>query len=390
MPHLTRRALAGALATAIVLLTAAPGALAQNPLTPQASATPSRDDRPRSADSDAGVRPATDAELAKAIDAFVTPLVGNDEFSGVVLVARGITPIYLRAFGLADRGLGVPNRTDTKFNLGSINKLFTEIAVGQLLEAGKLSLTDTIGAFLPDYPNREAAAKVTVRQLLEMTSGIGDFFGDRFQTTPKSRLRGNADYLPLFADKPLEFAPGTSNHYSNGGFVVLGLIIGKASGQDYYDYVLEHIFKPLGMAATDSYDADAVVANLASGYARPEPAAPLRSNIYTRPARGSAAGGGYSTAEDMLRFSLALQSGKLLKPETVRAVFGEMRPEHPSGDLLAGRISGGWAGGAPGVNAFFEVDARAGTTIVALANLSPPSAGRVARRISSWLQPPSR
>ena len=338
----------------------------------------------------AGPSPANDGELAKAIEAYVAGLVQADEFAGVVLVARGDTPIFLRAYGLADRGFGTPNRPDTRFNLGSINKLFTTIAVGQLLEQGKLSLGDTIGRFLPDYPNREAMATVTVKHLLEMTSGIGDFFGERFEATPKDRVRTIRDYLPLFADKPLEFKPGTQTRYSNGGYVVLGVIIEKASGQDYYAYVREHLFKPLGMASTDSYEADASVPNLAMGYTRPGPSEPRRSNIYTRPARGSSAGGGYSTAEDMLRFGLALQRGALLKPETVRAVFGEMWPAAPSKELLEGRISGGWTGGAPGINAALETDARAGTTIVVLANLDPPAAGRVAKKIRPWLERPAR
>ncbi|HUK14230.1 MAG TPA: serine hydrolase domain-containing protein [Thermoanaerobaculaceae bacterium] len=335
----------------------------------------------------AGPAPANDAELVKAIDAFVGELVAADEFSGVMLVARGDAPIYLRAFGLADRGLGVPNRTDTKFNLGSINKLFTAISISQLLEAGKLAMTDTIGKFLPDYPNKDAAARVTVQHLLEMRSGIGDFFNERFAATPKDRIRSIADYLPLFADQPLAFEPGTQNAYSNGGYVVLGAIIEKASGQDYYDYVREHIFAPLGMTSTDSYQADAIVPNLAQGYSRPQPGEPLRSNIYTRPARGSSAGGGYSTAEDMLRFGVALERGKLVDAKTVRVVFGEMWPASPGEGLLAGRVSGGWAGGAPGINAYLETDAKAGTTIVSLANLSPPAAGRVARKIQAWLTP---
>ncbi len=337
-------------------------------------------------DDSAGPPPGNDAEHGKTIEAYLAGLVQADEFSGVVLVGRGDTPIFLRAYGLADRGFSVPNRTDTRFNLGSINKLFTTIAVGQLLEQGKLSVGDTIGKFLPDYPNCEAAARVTVKHLLEMTSGIGDFFGERFRATPKDRLRTIGDYLPLFADTPLEFEPGTQNRYSNGGYVVLGAIIEKASGQDYYTYVREHLFRPLGMASTDSYEADAIVPNLAMGYSRPRPGEPLRSNIYTRPACGSSAGGGYSTAEDMLRFSLALQRGTLLKPETVRAVFGEMWPAAPSKELASGRISGGWAGGAPGINAYLEVDARAGTTIIVLTNLDLPAAGRVAKRIRPWLE----
>jgi CubicO group peptidase (beta-lactamase class C family) len=331
--------------------------------------------------------PATDAELVSAIDSILDKLLPRDEFSGVVLVARGDRTLYLRAVGLADRGLGVPNRTGTAFNLGSLNKLFTAIAVGQLIEAGKLDPADTIGKLLPNYPN-QAAAKVTVRQLLEMRSGIGDFFGERFEATPKDKIRALSDYLPLFADQPLAFEPGTQNLYSNGGYLVLGLIVEKISGQSYFDYVREHLFKPLGMLSTDSFEADAVVPNLAMGYQRSGPGGPLRANIYSRPARGSSAGGGYSTAEDMLRFGRALERGSLLRPETVRVVFGEMWPATPGPELKAGRIGGAWAGGAPGINAFLETDARTEITIVSLANLSPPAAGRVARTISAWLSPP--
>ena len=332
----------------------------------------------------------SEPEALVAIEKAVAEAVAADQFSGTVLVAREGKPLLLKSWGLASVEHNVPNRTDTKYNLGSINKLFTRLAIGQLVQAGKLSFDDTLGKVLPDYPSVEARQKVTVRHLLDMSSGIGDFFGERFEATPKDRVRTIRDYLPLFADKPLEFKPGTQARYSNGGYVVLGAIIEKASGQDYYAYVREHLFKPLGMASTDSYEADASVPNLAMGYTRPGPSEPRRSNIYTRPARGSSAGGGYSTAEDMLRFGLALQRGALLKPETVRAVFGEMWPAAPGKELLEGRISGGWTGGAPGINAALETDARAGTTIVVLANLDPPSAGRVAKKIRPWLERPAR
>ena len=136
--------------------------------------------------------------------------------------------------------------------------------------------------------------------------------------------------------------------------------------------------------------ADAVVPNLAMGYSRPRPGEAPRNNIYTRPARGSFAGGGYSTAEDMLRFSLVLQGGTFLKPETVRAVFGESGPAAPGKGLLSGRVGRGWAGGAPGINTALEVDSKAGTTVVVLANLDPPAATRVARKIRSWLRPNAR
>jgi CubicO group peptidase (beta-lactamase class C family) len=289
-----------------------------------------------------------------------------DAFSGVVLVAKGPAVIVHEAYGLVDRARKIPNRRDTMFNLGSINKSFTQVAIHQLEKAGKLSLADTIGKFLPDYPNRQAAEQVTIRHLLTMTSGIGDFFGPRYQATPKERIRILKDYLPLFADLPLEFAPGTGNRYSNGGYVVLGAIIEKASGEDYYSYVREHVFKPAGMLATDSYPRDAATPNLALGYTGQGRSGRERVlNVDTLPGRGSSAGGGYSTAEDMLRYVRALASGTLVLP-----------------DLRGGL---GIAGGAPGINAAVEWDSRTGYVVIVMANLDPPAAMQVAQLVRSWL-----
>jgi len=305
------------------------------------------------------------SELASAVRAYARKLADEDAFSGVVLLAHDGAPIFEQAFGLAERKGKIPNRLDTKFNIGSINKSFTALAARQLFAQGKLSLDDPIGKYLPDYPNLEAAVKVTVGHLVDMTSGIGDFFGDRYQTTPKDKLRSLKDYLPLFADKPLEFEPGAKSQYSNGGYIVLGLIVEKASGQDYYAYVREHIYKPAGMTDSDSYAKDDAVANRAKGYTRSGSA--WVPNDDTLPARGSSAGGGYSTARDLLKYMAALQKG----------TFGEL-PD----DLKGGM---GIAGGAPGLNAGVEWDAKRGYTIIILANLDPPAAERVALQIRAWL-----
>jgi D-alanyl-D-alanine carboxypeptidase len=305
------------------------------------------------------------SELAASVRAYARKLADEDAFSGVVLLAKDGAPVFEEAFGLADRERKIPNRLDTKFNIGSINKAFTGLAVRQLAAQGKLALDDPIGKFLPDYPNLEAAVKVTVGHLVGMTSGIGDFFGDRYQAAPKDKIRSLKDYLPLFADKPLEFEPGARTQYSNGGYVVLGLIVEKASGQDYYAYVREHIFKPAGMNDTDSYAKDAEVANRAKGYTRA--GSEWVPNDETLPARGSSAGGGYSTAHDLLKYVVALQKGTLGK-----------LPE----DLKGGM---GIAGGAPGLNAGVEWDPERGYAIIVLANLDPPAAERVALQIRAWL-----
>ncbi len=329
-------------------------------------------------------------------------LTGGDEFSGTVLIAREGEPVFAEAYGLASREFSVPNRVDTKYNLGSINKIFTKTAVALLLSEGRLSLDDRLGDHLPDYPNREAAEKVTVRHLIEMTSGIGDFFGERFVDTPKSQLRTLEDYLPLFADEPLEFEPGTSNRYSNGGYVVLGLVVQHAAGEDYFDFVKRRIFEPAGMMDTDSYEADEIVGNLACGYTRFDfdgrEKEPCR-NIYTRPARGSSAGGGYSTVHDLLRFVEAMESGRLLTPEYGAWVFGGPEPAgkgsddrdegrkessgERSGDALPGIAI---AGGAPGINAFLENKAAGRYTVIVLTNLDPPAAMQTGSLIRSWLE----
>ncbi|HXH41971.1 MAG TPA: serine hydrolase domain-containing protein, partial [Thermoanaerobaculia bacterium] len=163
----------------------------------------------------------TVAQTVAQITAAVDKAVAEDRFSGVVLLAKDGTPLLARAWGMADPAKGIANRPDTKFNLGSINKFFTHVAIGQLAAAGKLSLNDTIRKHLPDYPS-PVADKITIQQLLEHRSGLGDFFGQKFMTT-RASLRTLSDYVPLFVDKPLEFEPGTSQRYSNAGFVVLGL-----------------------------------------------------------------------------------------------------------------------------------------------------------------------
>ncbi len=307
----------------------------------------------------------SEAEIIEHLNALIDKQSADDNFSSAVLVARNGIPIFQRAVGLASKQYNAPNRIDTKFNLGSINKIFTKIAIGQLIEQGKLSFGDTIGKHLPDYPNKDAAAKVTIKHLLDMQSGIGDFFGPRFEATPKDRIRGINDYLPLFASEPLKFEPGMSRAYSNGGYIVLGAIIEKVTGQSYYDFVRERIFKPAGMENTDSYEVDANVPNLATGYLRNEKGERV-SNVYTKPARGSSAGGGYSTVEDLLKFTIALQKNKLLSADQTKR-------------MMQGGL--GIAGGAPGINAALEIDPASGYTIIVLSNYGPPSAGTVSEQI---------
>jgi CubicO group peptidase (beta-lactamase class C family) len=324
----------------------------------------------------------SEAEFIAALEKYLNEKVKADEFSGAVLVAKNGKPIFQKAYGLASKEHNVANRLDTKFNLGSINKLFTQVAIGQLADQGKLSLEDHLSKFIPDYPNRDAANKITVRHLLTMSSGVGDIFGNQFDETPKDKLRKLQDFLPLFAGEPLAFEPGTQQRYSNGGYVLLGLIIEKVSGQSYYDYVRENIFRVAGMENTESFEADTIVPNIASGYTREGSASRVwKNNIYSRPARGSSAGGGYSTAEDMLKFTIAVASGKLRVPDYRGAAAGS-----PASSSSNGPAPFGFAGGAPGINAIVLFNPASGYTTVVMSNYDEPSAETVGKQIRDWLR----
>jgi CubicO group peptidase (beta-lactamase class C family) len=315
--------------------------------------------------------PSTRAELLSTTERYFADLAKDDEFSGVVMIAKDNAPIYIKAFGYSDKEKKVLNNTDTRFNLGSINKNFTRVAIGQLIRQGKLSWDDKLIKILPDYPNKEAASKITVGQLVTMRSGIGDFFNDRYNAADKKKLLSNKDYLPLFGSDPLEFEPGTKTRYSNGGYVVLGLVIEKISGMSYYDYVRQNIFIPAGMSFSDSFALGQLPANTATGYIGR--GAGRTTNQAALPGRGSSAGGGYSNAADLLKYSVALRSMKVEVPDDdgkFPAKFGGI----------------GIAGGTEGVNALFITNGQTGYTIVVLSNYDPPSAEKPGTQVRNWLK----
>ncbi|MFA6956320.1 MAG: serine hydrolase domain-containing protein [Thermoanaerobaculia bacterium] len=302
----------------------------------------------------------TDAERIASFDTLLGELTKEDLFAGAVLVAKDGKPVLRKAYGLANRELGVANTPETKFNIGSINKDFTRDAIRLLAKDGKLSLSDTIAKHLPDYTGA-GADRITIAQLLEHESGLGDFFGEQFQKTPKGDLRSLQDFVPFFVDKPLEFEPGKGRRYSNAGFVVLGLIVEKVSGKSYYDFVRERVYAPLGMNDSGSWQVDEIAPGRATGYTKRGPTGPLttlRSNIGLLPGRPSSAGGGMSTVDDLLRYANGLRSDA----------------------LGLGTVGGfGTAGGLPGANAALEL-CDGGVTIIAMANVDPPAAEFIAEQ----------
>jgi CubicO group peptidase (beta-lactamase class C family) len=325
----------------------------------------------------------TDAQIVQDLRTYLDGLAAKDAFSGTVLLARGDRILFEGAYGFADHAFNAPNKVDTKLNLGSMGKMFTGVAILQLAQHGKLSLDDKLIKLVPDYPDKEIATRITVHQLLTHTSGLGDFFNKKFFDSSRAKYRTIESHLPLFVGEPLLFEPGTRWSYSSAGFIVLGMIVEHVSGQSYYDYVRQHIFKPTGMLNTDNYNVDDDVPNLALGYTRigdddrPHPDQPRRTNVLLHFGRGSSAGGGYSTVEDLLRFAQALQGHKLLNQEyTALDMTGKVETGRPVGKYAYGMaeaiINGvrivGHSGGFPGINGQLDMYPDLGYTVVVMSN----------------------
>jgi CubicO group peptidase (beta-lactamase class C family) len=319
----------------------------------------------------------TDGQIVQDLRTRLDRLAAEDKFSGAVLLAKGDKILFEHAYGLADHAFNAPNKVDTKFNLGSMGKMFTGVAILQLVQEGKLSLEAKLIDVVPDYPDRDIARKITIHQLLTHTSGLGDMFNERFEATPREQLVTIQAYLPLFTGKPLLFEPGTRWQYSNAGYIVLGLVIEKVSGQSYYDYVREHIFKLAGMGNTDNYEPHDDVSNLALGYTTARGAPPGARRITNAPMRGASAGGGYSTVEDLLRFSRALQGLKLLNKEytdldmTGKIASGRGTSKYAFGmqeDFINGVRIVGHGGGAPGISSNLDMYPDLGYTVAIMTN----------------------
>jgi CubicO group peptidase (beta-lactamase class C family) len=273
-----------------------------------------------------------------------------------MLIARHGVVIFEKTWGLANREKKIGVTRETKFRLGSANKMFTAVAVLQLVHSGRLSLDGTVGTYLPDYPNRNIASKVTIRELLNHTGGTGDIFGPQFFAN-RATLRTNEDYVALYGGRDPAFEPGTRDAYSNYGYVLLGALIQKISGVSYYDFVQEHIFKPAGMTNTDSLPEEEDVPNRSAGYMRQ--GATWVSNVDTLPYRGMAAGGGYSTIGDLLHFANALKSEILLPKSLLAEATAAQNHDgwYGYGFGIQGKgnlTSYGHDGGAPGMNAAFR------------------------------------
>jgi CubicO group peptidase (beta-lactamase class C family) len=334
------------------------------------------------------------AALVAAVRQRMEAAAKADRFSGAVLISENGKLLLDAAYGLADRAAKTPNTTDTQFRFGSMGKMFTAVSIMQLAQAGKLDLTAPIGRYLPDYPNREIAEKVTVNNLLTHTGGTGDIFGPQFDAH-RLELKAPKDYVALYGARAPRFAPGARAEYSNYGFMLLGRIVETVSGQSYDDYIAGHIFKPAGMSATGNQPETVHLPKRATGYTMQK--GQIVSAADTLPWSGTPAGGGYSTVGDLAKFADALMADRLLDAAHTKLLtdggftgadgkFWRYDFGAPSGD---GRRFYGHGGGAPGMNGELRIfPASAGhpaATIVVLANRDPPVASAAANFICDRL-----
>lgn len=295
-------------------------------------------------------------------------------FSGAVLVAKGDVVLAASGCGQANRRYAAPITAESKLNLGSMDKMFTAVAVMQLVEAGKVSLDQPVGTYLDDsWLPADVSRQITVRHLLTHTSGLSSFLGAEFRRSPRA-FRALDDYKRLVRSETPAFPPGTRYQYSNTGMLLAGAIVEKISGETYFDYVRRHVFEPAGMADTAAFALDEPVPNLAIGYGwAPQSPWGWRENTLDYVYRGSPAGGGFSTVHDLHRFAQALMAGKLVSPASLQLLWPAQTPnDYGAGFMItanthAGRIVG-HEGFFTGVSSQLEIYLDRGYIVVILGN----------------------
>ncbi len=277
-----------------------------------------------------------------ALEKAINEQHAQSPFSGVLSVREQGESILAQSHGYANRPERIPNTMDTRFAMASGSKTFTSVAVCQLVERGVVSFDTRLKDCL-DIPLPQFDPGVTLHHLLSHSSGIPDYFDESvmddyevvWRERPMYGFRKASDFLPLFADQPMQFKPGEGWAYNNAGFIVLGLVIEQLSGMPFPEYVEKHIFQPCGMTASGYFAMDQLPGGTAQGYI-PAGDGEWRSNIYAVPIMGQSDGGAYTTAADLARFWDALLGHRLLSEATVAKMLTPHWPTKATGDEYYG------------------------------------------------------
>ncbi|BDU19000.1 serine hydrolase domain-containing protein [Dyella sp. GSA-30] len=337
--------------------------------------------------------PVSHAELGKQIHGLLDRLVSVSDFSGCVTVFDGRDTVFDECRGLAERSFHMPVDHQTKFHIASTGKMFTAVAIAQLVEAGKLSWDDTLATRVPEYPDQAVAKKITVWQLLHHTSGLGDFMVPEY-FEHAGRYVNPVDYLELIARQPRLGDPGKELSYSNAGYILLGRIIENVSGESYFDYIQHHIFEPSQMTSSGFDSGDEITPGLAVGYYHDDGmfSQTWKANWAQGIYKGSPAGGGYSTNADLLRFAKALHGGKLVNATTLAKMFEDTVPAGPGAigagideRLSHGRYIRGHQGGIEGTTANLEMVWETGAAVALTSNEGPSQHWLLVEKIADLL-----
>ncbi len=261
--------------------------------------------------------------MSSAYDLLIDPT-----FRGCVLITQNGTRLFAHASGYADLANERPNTLHTRFPTASAGKVFVAAAILKLLEQGRLRLADTLGETLP-FDLHAIDPAVTIEQLLKHTSGIPDYFDESvmddyselFMEFPNYKIRSSKDLLPLFWDKPMLYARGERFQYNNAGYVMLGLVIEALTNMPFDAFLMNAVLYPANMRDTGYYELDRLPGRCANAYLFDQAKNEFYTNIYSVDAKGTGAGGAFTTPEDVERFWHALFDGTLLQPETVERMI---------------------------------------------------------------------
>ena len=304
--------------------------------------------------------------ISKSTDELIKKYLALDIFSGVVLIAEDGIPFYQKAFGLADREKKIPNTKNTKFDIGSMNKSFTKVAILQLVQEGKINLDDNLGKYLNGF-NKTIAENVTIEQLLSHKSGFGDYHFPGYFDLPLEK-RSISGLLTIIKKMELLFAPGSDRQYSNTGYVILGAVIENATGKSYYQNIRERIIEPLGLKETYIDNKDQVPQRAIGYFKNMKGEIRDNQNELELPKPD---GGFQSTVTDILKFYKEYYYGNKLLSDEIKNKEEEFR--YVNHKIENGGVVSA-AGGFPGANTVIFENPREKLSIVVFANMDEPVA----------------